>query len=573
MRILFTSLALLLTLGAAADVRDAASVVRWNEDLEYFRAELPRRHHRDFFFNLPRETFDSLVDALKRDVPRLQDHEIKVRLAGIVARLGDRHGHTRVTLNNASAGFHFLPLNFHVYSDGLFIRAAAKEHAAAAGARVVRIGSTAAGEALRRVLAITAGDNDMSRRSYAQELLAMPEVLRALGIVTDGEPGAPVTIDIEDTSGAQKTITVAARPNFEGIEWADVRSLAKTQPLSRRYPPANPVAEYIPAKPYWFEYVADAKLLYVHYAAVMNTPEQTLEAFFGSVFAFADAHDVQKFVIDVRKNGGGDNTLNLPIFRELIARRETLARKDRFFVLIGRETFSAAQNFVNWIAANTEATFVGEPTGGSPNHYGDSTRFTLPNSGLVVRASTLWWQDGHPAEKASWIAPHIAADTASADDREGRDPALEAVLRHTPEPPLATRIREAILRGECGPGAQSPETRNPQTATLCKAEAAKVYAAWRSDPRNRYAQAEQTINQVAASLYGEQKVSEAVALFELNAELHPQSAAAFESLGRAYAAQQNKNAAIAAFEKALALDPRAVTALERLERLRAAPAR
>ena len=43
------------------------------------------------------------------------------------------------------------------------------------------------------------------------------------------------------------------------------------------------------------------------------------------------------------------------------------------FVIIGRRTFSAAQNTVNMIEKNTNATFVGEPTGSRPNFVGEST--------------------------------------------------------------------------------------------------------------------------------------------------------------------------------------------------------
>ncbi|HEX8154542.1 MAG TPA: hypothetical protein VF698_15515, partial [Thermoanaerobaculia bacterium] len=201
MRRLLGCVLLLVSFAALADVRDAESIRKWREDLATFRTELPRRHHRDFYFHLPKAEFDRLVDRLNADVPNLADHEIKVRLAEIVARLGDRHGHTRVVLSNASAGFHVLPLNFYLYSDGLFIRAAAKEHADVAGARVVAIGGTPADDAFRRVLAITAGDNDFSRRAYAQELIGMPEVLRALRIVTSGEAGAPVPLQLEKADG------------------------------------------------------------------------------------------------------------------------------------------------------------------------------------------------------------------------------------------------------------------------------------------------------------------------------------------------------------------------------------
>ena len=548
-------LCLALALSAsAADAGDTASTAKWREDVAYFRTELPRRHHRDFYFRLPRAEFDRLVDELTADVPRLQDHEIKVRLAGIVARLGDRHGHTRVVLNFASAGFHVLPLNFYRYTDGLFVRAASKQHAAAAGARVVRIGDIEADEAMRRVLGMAAGDNDMSRCSYAQELLAQPEVLRALKIVNGGAPADPVALELQQPGGEKLTITVAALETLEGVEWVDIRNAAPQKPLHRRYPPASPAAESIPARNFWYEYLADAKLLYVNYSAVLDAREQSLEAFFDEVFAFADAHEGAKLVIDVRRNGGGNNMLNHAIFRGLVQREKTIAAQDRLFILIGRETFSAAQNFVNYLAANSAATFVGEPTGGSPNHYGDSTRFTLPNSKLVVRASTLWWQDAHPADRRPWIAPHIAAKSSAADDREGRDPALDAVIGYAPEPTVHARLREAVIRGG-------------------KEEALKSYRGWRDDPRREYVDVEEAINALGAGLFGEDKVPEAVAIFELNAEVHPRSPDALESLGRAYAATDRRDAAIAAYEQALKIDPQAFAVLERLERLRAAPPR
>ena len=41
-------------------------------------------------------------------------------------------------------------------------------------------------------------------------------------------------------------------------------------------------------------------------------------------------------------------------------------RRGRLFVIIGRATFSAAQNGATMIERHTEAIFVGEPTGSSP---------------------------------------------------------------------------------------------------------------------------------------------------------------------------------------------------------------
>ena len=56
----------------------------------------------------------------------------------------------------------------------------------------------------------------------------------------------------------------------------------------------------------------------------------------------------------------------------------------------------------------TPATFVGEPTGDPPNGYGDPKRTVLPNSGLTVQVSTLYWQVSNPKDRT--------ADPSGTDD-------------------------------------------------------------------------------------------------------------------------------------------------------------
>ena len=44
----------------------------------------------------------------------------------------------------------------------------------------------------------------------------------------------------------------------------------------------------------------------------------------------------------------------------------------KFVVIIGRRTFSAAQNLATRLDLKTNAVFVGEATGSKPNHYGET---------------------------------------------------------------------------------------------------------------------------------------------------------------------------------------------------------
>jgi hypothetical protein len=107
--------------------------------------------------------------------------------------------------------------------------------------------------------------------------------------------------------------------------------------------------------------------------------------------------------------------------------RPGLWKPGHLFVLIDAKTFSAAQNLVNALERWTPAMFVGEPTGGAPSSYGDSKRITLPESGLTLRVSSLYWQDTGPLDRRDATAPQVAAPRTVADLQSGSDPALAAV--------------------------------------------------------------------------------------------------------------------------------------------------
>jgi C-terminal processing protease CtpA/Prc len=100
--------------------------------------------------------------------------------------------------------------------------------------------------------------------------------------------------------------------------------------------------------------------------------------------------------------------------------------KRNFYVIIGRGTFSAAQTLVTHMEATTDVILVGEPTGGSPNHYGDPIKLRLPHSDLTLAVSSLYHNDA-PGDNRTTIEPHLLAPLSSKDYFSGRDPALEAI--------------------------------------------------------------------------------------------------------------------------------------------------
>ena len=133
-----------------------------------------------------------------------------------------------------------------------------------------------------------------------------------------------------------------------------------------------------------------------------------------------------RIVLDVRLNGGGNNGLNRPIWHALI-KSERFNQKGKLWVITGPKTFSAAMDFVDDMELNTNAVFIGLPTGETPNQWGDPSDIKLPNSGIVVQASTVWWQLADPHDNRPYRKPDIAVGLSFEDYKNGIDPVLKTI--------------------------------------------------------------------------------------------------------------------------------------------------
>ena len=174
-RLLGTLLVAAAALPAPAQTLAAA---QWGQDLDFLTSSI-RTHHPNPFHAVSEASFERRVDQLRETIPTLTDSEIMVEMAGLVAMLQD--GHTAIR-----GGFRFLsgqyPLRLHAFEDGIFVGSAPGALRGAVGARLLRIGTTSAEEAYRRVSAVTSHDNEMTLRARVPDSLTIPEILHALQI-------------------------------------------------------------------------------------------------------------------------------------------------------------------------------------------------------------------------------------------------------------------------------------------------------------------------------------------------------------------------------------------------------
>lgn len=79
---------------------------------------------------------------------------------------------------------------------------------------------------------------------------------------------------------------------------------------------------------------------------------------------------------------------------------------------------------------------------------------------------------------------------------------------------------------------------------------------------------EGAVNNVGYQLLWQKHNADAIRIFRLNTELHPQSANSFDSLGEGYMESGDKQQAIENYEKSLALDPKNSNAVSQLKKLK-----
>jgi len=395
----------------------------WRADLALLAREVRRKGYVEGVYRaLPQKDFDDSVRKLNDAIPKLSDGQVVVGMMKLLRAVGD--GHTGLLRPPAQADYALaLPLRFYLFTEGLFIIGADPKYKELLGARVVRFGDHSVDEVMRALDPVISRDNDIWPSQVGPYRMRSLPLLNALGMSPDIHK---IQLAIVSPSGEQRTATVEADSNFPDIwnefpkSWITyAETLGTPLPLYLKNTNTN----------YWFEYDAASKVIYFQFNRVINDPNESLAAFSERLFRFINEHDVSKLVIDMRWNNGGNTFLSRPLINRII-RSDKVDQPGKLFVIIGRRTFSAAQTTATYFERYTNAIFVGEPTGSSPNFVGEETPFTLPYSKIVANVSDLYWESSWPQDHRKWIAPQIYLPPTFAAYRANRDPALEAILAY-----------------------------------------------------------------------------------------------------------------------------------------------
>lgn len=409
----------------------ALTAGQWQEDLDYLSVELAKKH-ADLFSLVRRKTYYDTVDEVAGTISSLNPGRIVAGFIRVAALLNDEN--TLVWPFQPTLGYHILPVQAYWFDDGVYITRADQEYGHVVGSRIAGIGGKDITEVFDAFTPLIGAENYHHKKSWISVYGFCPELLHARGF-TDRLDMARFTL--VNPEGETYEVDVY------GVPFSAYAKRFFLTPVENVF---TPVITNRRARNYWYRYLPEIRTIYLQINEIRDQQAgETVEEFTSELAAFVDTTEIDRFVVDLRRRGGGDRYEAARI-ADTIAGHEKINRRDRLFTVIGRATSGPLLELASMLEYRTKTVFVGEPTGEGPNGVGDSETITLPNSKIEVYYTKQFRPTSILEDERRWIAPDIRVSYLHQDFLDRRDPAMEAIVAYQPErrDELTVSIDEAL---------------------------------------------------------------------------------------------------------------------------------
>ena len=375
--------------------------INWLHDLDQLKNDLPKLHKKDIATNNP--AFYTQIETLKQNIENLRMYEIIMEFSKIVATVNDAH--TAVMLPRT----HRIPFDCYVFCEGVFITQTDEKNTHLIHCNIIAIEKTPIQEILEKLTEIIPHENMQFVLSSIPTDLVCADILYGLNIITNPKN---IMVTLQNRKGK------ISQHNFAPIKYADYvafESKIDTLPLYRRNTDLY----------YWSHF--EKGIFYINYNKCRDMPTQTVERFCEGLKSFlANNQEVEKIVIDLRNNKGGNSELFSPFLNWLVHDKRLKEQTIKLYVFVGRDTFSSALLNTYFLKFESNAVFVGEPTGGKPNCYGEVKYFDLESSRLIIRYSTNYYDIIEDDSQLSFL-PDVYCKVSIEDYINSIDPCMELI--------------------------------------------------------------------------------------------------------------------------------------------------
>jgi hypothetical protein len=386
----------------------------WQKDIDFLITEIKNQHYVYKTKDFP-EALTKRIESLKINIAAYSDERMLIELQRLMFYLGDGHSYIFPFGAKIKQSF-FLPLQFYVFSDGVFVIDADDAHANLIGMEVKQIGSKSPKKMMKDMISFISQDNAMGAKWLGPFFMRFRGMLESYGLT---ENSSDVTIKFEAKNGSTQVEKVAFVPV------PPLRGVPKM--VSPKNSPVDKIPLYLSNvnTNFWLKELPEYKAIYFQFNQVRNSENESLLEFSKRLEGQLAEKKPKLLIVDVRNNNGGNGDLTPPLIN--VIKNFGKNQQGKIVVIMSRNTFSAAQIFISKINKETDAIFTGESSSSKPNFVGEENMVVLPYSGAMGSISNRY-HENIPNDKRQFIKPTIKIELSSKDFFNNRDPVLKAIL-------------------------------------------------------------------------------------------------------------------------------------------------
>lgn len=360
------------------------------------------------------------INQLIPDIPELTDTQILFRLQKIVASLGDSH--SRIALSTEP----FFPVSFMpIHTDEgveLYAVVLPAEYEDFLYAKLISVNGVPVEEILNRMKPYISHENQYWlihawTVDSGGEWITQRDMLEQIGVIAADSTLA--NFEFRKENGQAETVGLEAVTLEEYIGLQKINhGIYKTYAL---------LYKDWTKKNYWYQMLPEENALYVRIAWFYEDENQSLREMSEQMIRdIQEANGVDKFIVDLRNNGGGMEIEGYGRFFQAL----TLRNIGKVYVLIDGGTYSRAVIAAYRIRQDIDgAVLVGTPAGEGSTLFShtEKSNYTMPNCGVEYFIGTQKCIID-PDSEYSALMPDILVYQTMDDYKSKRDTVLEYVL-------------------------------------------------------------------------------------------------------------------------------------------------
>lgn len=378
------------------------------QDLEYLCTTLEQKH-KNLYFKVSKENFLAEKEKIAASAPFLSDNDFYYEMKRLIALIGDAH--TNINFSDSQHG-HLRPLPFAIrkIDRDWYIDMIVKSSEQYLGCQLLAINDVPIQEIYDRAAYIISYENEAMLEKKFASTITFIDALKYLE-VADHLDSVRLSLKHMDT-GETESVEM---PSYNG------KAIFNEEII----PFQNAAVPTAQTDDIYRSMALGQSTYFIQYNACKESPDLPMPVFVERVQSDLMGAPYKKVIVDLRYNSGGNSAVLKPLIDMLRERKN--ADSIQVYTLIGNHTNSSAILNAVELQKATDCIFVGTPTGGNVNHYGELQSFQLPNFPATVYYSTKYFELVPGYSKDS-LYPDIPVTTTYEDILAGTDKEVQTVL-------------------------------------------------------------------------------------------------------------------------------------------------